>query len=166
MKAKALMGVVAAGTLVATSAHATPPSPPPALTVEVLARSVVPDSLNINTTFSDGTKIRLKTNGPLDLVTSRTTLAPGATTGWHRHGAVVLLSVTSGQVTEYREHRAHCVATTYTSGEAIVEDGKHPHVVVNESDQPATWVITLLVPQGSPSARIDAPAPAACPDIG
>ena len=76
MKAKALMGVVAAGTLVATSAHATPPSPPPALTVEVLARSVVPDRLNINTTFGDGTKIRLKTNGPLDLVTSRTTLAP------------------------------------------------------------------------------------------
>ena len=164
VRARAKMAVltVAVAMLVGTSASASPPSPPPAFTVEPLARAVIPDRLAVNTRFDDGTRIRLASSGPLDVVTSRATLQPGATTGWHRHGAVVLLSVTTGELTEYRVHRGHCVVTTYSAGEVIVEDGEHSHVVINESDQPATWVITLLLPQGSQMARIDEPVPAAC----
>jgi quercetin dioxygenase-like cupin family protein len=163
------MGIVATlglAAAVTTSAHATPPSPPPAFSFEQLGRSLVSEPINTNRKFDDGTKLRLKTNRPIDVAMTRASLAPGATTGWHLHGAVVFLAVTSGTITEYREHNGHCVPTTYTAGQAFVEDGQHAHVVVNESNQPATWVITLLLPKGATNGRIDAARPAACAGIG
>ena len=57
-----------------------------------LARATIEESVNVN---SDG--IRFKTKQPTDISVVTLSMAPGATTGWHRHPGIVMTAVTREQ---------------------------------------------------------------------
>jgi quercetin dioxygenase-like cupin family protein len=107
-------------------------------------------------------EVKLKTKGPVDLVTATVNIAAGGSSGWHSHPGVVLVSVVSGSLVFY-DH--HCRATVHAAGSAFVESGNHAGLVRNESaTTPAVVYATYLVPAGTPNAslRVDKPNPG-CP---
>lgn len=119
-------------------------------------RAALDEEVKVN---ADG--IRLRTKNPMDVSVSTLTLAPGGTTGWHRHPGVVLIAVSAGTGTHYS---ADCSSRTYSAGDAFVESGEEPAAVVrNETDQPFVITVTFIVPNGAP-LRIDEPNPG-CPGI-
>ena len=119
----------------------------------VLGRGTVADEVKINTKA-----VKLKTNGPTEVVTQTVTFQPGGTSGWHGHPGAVLVVVKSGTFTVYD---SSCTPRMYSVGQAFVE-GPEPAVVRNEGTTVAESVATFLVPAGSP-LRTDAPSP--CPGI-
>lgn len=99
-------------------------------------------------------------------------LATGAiaSTGWHTHPGHSLIIVTSGSITEYEDD---CTPHVYTfvAGQpapTLVDPGHgHVHIIRNEGSVPASSIAVQLVPFDPAKAnrRIDAPAPANCPNI-
>jgi quercetin dioxygenase-like cupin family protein len=88
-------------------------------------------------------------------------MAPGGTTGWHRHPGVVMIAVTEGTGTFYG---ADCTSTIYSAEDVFVETGEDSAAVVrNETDSPFVITVTFVVPRGAPF-RIDEPNPG-CPGI-
>lgn len=116
-----------------------------------LARATIEESVNVN---SDG--IRFKTKQPTDISVVTLSMAPGATTGWHRHPGIVMIAVTEGTGTFYG---ADCRSATYSAGDVFVETGADSAAVVrNETDRPFVITVTFVVPRGAP-LRIDEPNP-------
>lgn len=121
-----------------------------------VARATIEESIKVN---SDG--IRFKTKQPSDLSVVTLTMAPGGTTGWHRHPGIVMIAVTEGTGTFYG---ADCTPTTYSAGDVFIETGEDSAAVVrNETDSPFVITVTFVVPRGAPF-RIDEPNPG-CPGI-
>ena len=119
-------------------------------------RATLDEKVNANT---DG--IRFKTKTAMDVSVRTLTLAPGGTTGWHRHPGVVIIAVTEGTGTHYS---ADCSSRTYSAGDVFVETGDDSEAVVrNETDQPFVITVTFIVPEGG-DLRIDSPNPG-CPGI-
>jgi len=93
-----------------------------------------------------------------------------ASTGWHTHPGHSLIIVTSGTITEYD---AECKPHVYTfvAGQpapTLVDPGHgHVHIIRNEGSVPASTIAVQLVPfdPNKANRRIDAPAPANCPNI-
>jgi quercetin dioxygenase-like cupin family protein len=109
-----------------------------------------------------GSEIKLDSKGPVDFVTVTLVIDPLATSGWHTHPGVVIVSVASGSLTFYDEG---CNATVHAAGSAFVESGDDPGLVRNLSaTTPATVNATYIVPAGTPNAslRIDKDNPG-CP---
>src|SRR5688572_29439831 len=84
MRTLIVVFTLVAGGVLAAVALATPPSPAPTLTAET-ARGTFAEELNVNTKLANGAHVRLKTKGPVELVTQRIVAQPGATFGWHSH---------------------------------------------------------------------------------
>jgi quercetin dioxygenase-like cupin family protein len=81
---------------------------------------------------------------------------PGATSGWHRHPGVVLVTVQTGTLAHYD---SSCNRTTTSAGQAFWESGPHQVVVRNETTHDDVVVyVTYIVPTGAP-LRIDMPNP-------
>ena len=74
--------------------------------------------------------VKFQTKGAVDFVTATVNIAPLATSGWHSHPGVVLVSVVSGSVTMYD---SSCVASVHPAGTSFVESGDAPGLVRNES---------------------------------
>ena len=106
--------------------------------------------------------VKLDSKGDTDFVTVTLVIDPLASSGWHSHPGVVIVSVASGSVTFYDES---CHATVHAAGSAFVELGDDPGLVRNLSDTtPATVNATYIVPAGTPntSLRVDQDNPG-CP---
>ena len=93
-----------------------------------------------------------------------------ASTGWHTHPGHSLIIVTSGTITEYESDcRSHVY--TFVNGQpapTLVDPGHgHVHIIRNEGSVPASTIAIQLVPYDPNKAnrRIDAAAPANCPNI-
>ena len=94
----------------------------------------------------------------------------GGSTGWHTHPGHSLIIVTSGTLTEYDgECKPHVYA--FVPGQpapTFVDPGRgHVHIVRNEGSVVASSIAVQLVPFDPKKAnrRIDAAAPADCPNI-
>jgi len=140
--------VVFAGTALATSGlgfHGT-----------ILARGTASEIVQFNTG-----EIKFQTKAAIAIVTATVNLDAHATSGWHSHPGVVLVTVTSGTVTFYD---AQCVATVHATGTSFIESGDGPGLARNESDAAATIYVTYIVPAGTPNPglRIDQANPG-CP---
>jgi hypothetical protein len=93
-----------------------------------------------------------------------------ASTGWHTHPGHSLIIVTSGTITEYE---ADCRPHVYTfvpgqPAPTLIDPGHgHVHIIRNEGSVPASSIAVQLVPYDPNKAnrRIDAAAPANCPNI-
>ncbi len=119
-------------------------------------RATLAEDVRVN---ADG--IRLRAKHPVDVSVVTMTLAPGGTTGWHRHPGVVLIAVAEGTGTHYS---ADCSSRTYSAGDVFVESGAEPAAVVrNETDGPFVITVTFMVPKGA-DLRIDEENPG-CPGI-
>jgi hypothetical protein len=95
-------------------------------------------------------------------------MAPGATSGWHRHPGAIVVLVRSGTLTTYGLDREPCVGEDIPTGAAYFEDdaanARYPHFVRNRGDVPVELVVVAFnVPLGG-APRSDADAPPECPD--
>jgi hypothetical protein len=96
------------------------------------------------------------------------TVAPGATSGWHRHPGAVVVLVKSGTLTTFGLDRPPCQGEDVLAGHAYFEDdaanARWPHFVRNRGQVPTEIVVTAFnVPAGG-SSRTEADAPKECAD--
>jgi quercetin dioxygenase-like cupin family protein len=132
----------------AAYALATPPSgqhpSPPVL-------AMLADNANVNSN-----RIKLLTNGPVDVATFTVTYDPSGLSGWHRHPGVLIALVQSGSIVR----QVGCSSRTYSAGEAFIESDDQPAGQVSNasSTTPAVLSATQLVPHGVPR-RVEAQPP-------
>jgi quercetin dioxygenase-like cupin family protein len=106
---------------------------------------------------SEINEVKIKTKGVSDVYVVHNTLVPGGHTGWHSHPGPSIISVVSGQATEYRDDDPDGVV--HLAGTAFVDEGgDHAHIVVNEGDTDLVLVAFQILPLGAPR-RIDRAAP-------
>jgi hypothetical protein len=106
-----------------------------------------------------------KTKGSSDLYVQSNVWQPGGSTGWHSHPGHSLITVTEGTVTDYESDDPECKPQVYTQGMSFVDTGgSHVHIIRNEGTVEAATIAVQLIPAGA-TRRIDAPAPANCPNI-
>jgi hypothetical protein len=103
-----------------------------------------------------------------DTVIYTATVAPGATSGWHRHPGAVVVLVKSGTLTTFGLDRPPCQGEDIPAGRAYFEDdaanARWPHFVRNRGQVPTEIVVTAFnVPPGG-SSRTEADAPSECAD--
>ena len=108
-----------------------------------------------------GWKASLKVSGATNIAVQSNVAAPGATSGWHSHPGLSIVTVTEGAVWDYAAEDPNCKPRIITAGHSFVEAGNHVHLVRNEGTVEAKWVTTAIRPAGS-QARIDQPAPSHC----
>jgi hypothetical protein len=117
----------------------------------------------------------------LDIVTSRITIAPGGSSGWHSHPGGAISIVQQGELTVYepagngddeqgqsqadQEGGPRCVITRYTHGQAFIERVGEVVDAVNTGPTETILVVTFPgVPVGG-SSRIDQMDPGVCPGV-
>jgi quercetin dioxygenase-like cupin family protein len=148
---------VAAGALAQLVALATPSS---GITQVVVGHAAY-DAIDADAK-QPGWKAWLKTKGESDVYVNSNTGIPGASSGWHSHPGLSIVSVVAGTVTLYDADDPTCTPTVVTAGHGFVEAGDHVHILRNEGTVNAQWVTTAIRPAGS-AARIDQPDPGNCP---
>ena len=146
---------------------------------EVFNHAVLPNPAGEGDNDRDDKSVWLsiqKTKGLSDLYVQSNVWQPvsptGAvsSTGWHTHPGHSLIIVTAGTITEYD---GDCIPQAYTfvAGQpapTLVDPGHgHVHIIRNEGSVPASTIAVQLVPfdPNKANRRIDAPAPANCPNI-
>jgi quercetin dioxygenase-like cupin family protein len=139
----------------ATVALATPPS---GQTVTPLARGTLVKPVKINEKVGNG-RIKIQTQGALDALAAQQTLAPGGTSGWHKHAGPHITIVMQGVLTIID---AKCGRHELPAGHANIAPGPSVDKVENPGSTPVVFYATFLVPHGVNSPRIDEPAPAGC----
>jgi quercetin dioxygenase-like cupin family protein len=156
---------LAAAAVLAGIALATPPSPAPILTAET-ARGTFAEPLKVNTRLANGARVKLKTKGPVELVTQRVVAQPGATFGWHSHPGENVNVVVQGTLTLY--HDEHCTkGVDYPAGSALPTHPDEVHLARNLSETETLILFaTYFAPKTTPptAVRVDEPLPApGCP---
>lgn len=165
MRTLIVVFTLAAAGVLAVVALATPPSPAPTLTAET-ARGTFAEELNVNTKLLNDAKVRLKTQGQVELVTQRIVAQPGATFGWHHHPGENVNVVVQGTLTLY--HDEDCTnGVAYPAGSAFPTHPDEVHLARNLSEtEPLILFATYFAPKTTPPTpvRVDEPLPAAgCP---
>jgi hypothetical protein len=141
---------LAASTIGAGVATATPAGPPGAMTSVALADGTVVNTVNLNTDL-----IKLRTKDEVELFQVSSTAQAGWTSGWHEHTGPVLVNITAGSLTFYT---ADCAVITVGAGHGFIESPSEPILARNEGTQTAAWISTQIIPvQGS--RRVDIPEP-------
>ena len=106
---------------------------------------------------SEINEVEIKTKGVSDIYVVHNTIVPGGHTGWHSHPGPSIISVVSGQATEYHDDDPDGVV--HPAGTAFVDEGgDHAHIVVNEGNTDLVLVAFQIIPLDAPR-RIDRPAP-------
>jgi hypothetical protein len=117
---------------------------------------------NLHASNDAGWTAKLQTHGLTDAYFTDNTIDPGGTSGWHSHPGPSLIYVVSGSVTNYQLNGdGTCTVTTYPAGTGFVDAGTSPHMVRNETSQPAEDYAIQLLPKGS-VRKNDQPAPGSC----
>jgi quercetin dioxygenase-like cupin family protein len=89
-------------------------------------------------------------------------VAPGATFGWHTHGAPVAVVVASGTLTVFDPAVGNCKPFEVSKGMSFVEPANHIHLARNDGTTPAVvYALYLGLPKVSDVVQ-PKPAPAGC----
>jgi quercetin dioxygenase-like cupin family protein len=157
--AATLAASLAASTLIAAPARATPSS---GFTGTQISRGLFGE-LNLNADKSGTWDLKLKTKANSDVYVTRNAIAVGGQSGWHTHPGPSLITVTVGAITVYEGDNPACAPTVYRAGEqgSIDIGSGHSHLIRNESGAPAETVAVQFVPAGA-DRRIDMPKPTNC----
>jgi len=131
-------------------------TPPQGLTTTILSGPTLMDEIHVvSQTPAHGTL--LMTRGLSDVYVVRNVIVPGGHTGWHSHPGPSIVSVVSGQATEYRSD--DFIGTVYPAGTAFADEGgDHAHIIVNEGTTDLVLIAFQILPRGA-TRRIDVPAP-------
>jgi quercetin dioxygenase-like cupin family protein len=146
-----LAGLIALAGIGVGVALATAPSG--VRTVDYAATGTIPEAVHIN-----ADRIKLQTKDVANVVTQLITYQPGASSGWHSHVGIVVVTVKDGAVTRYE---SGCVGHTFHEGDVFIETGDMgPIVLRNESAAPAHLAATFVTnPPVPANLRIDQPNP-------
>ena len=140
MRKALLLGVV--GLIAAAVAVGAVLAQGPGPTVTTFVRANYPEPY-----WAEGDGIKLGTKGPTDHVVQTQTFAPGASSGWHHHPGVLVVSIASGTLTRYHDN---CEPELIGPGQGFVEFGSSPVMVRNETEEDVVLYVTYIVPEGSP----------------
>jgi len=158
----AIIGLVGLLAVMGTNAFATPSSPE---LVVVTARGEFADSLKVNTKFDNGGKVKIMTNGAVELITQRIEAPPGSTFGWHSHPGENVNVMLQGTLTLY--HDEDCTeGIAYGPGDAFSTSPVDIHLARNNGTDTVVFFATYFAPKTTPptAVRLDAPLPApGCP---
>jgi quercetin dioxygenase-like cupin family protein len=150
----AMVVVISAGIVWAT--------PPSGTTSVLIGRATFNEAFHIRRDGPDGWDVKVKATPALDVAVQRIVFQPGAQSGWHSHPGPVFISVVEGTMTFYESDDPTCAPVVRHAGEGFIDVGDHAHIARNETSEPATNVVTYLVPPGA-AVRIDEPNPGNCP---
>jgi Cupin domain len=150
----ALMAAVSAGIVWAT--------PPSGTTSVLIGRATYDEAFKVKRTGADDWELEVEAKPALDIAVQRIVFQPGGQSGWHSHPGPVFISVVEGTMTFYESDDPTCSPVVRHAGEGFIDVGDHAHIARNETAEPATNVVTYLVPPGA-ALRIDQPSPGNCP---
>jgi len=126
------------------------------ITTTIIAGPTLLGEIHLNSD-SDINDVKIKTKGVSDVYVVKNTIAPGGHTGWHSHPGPSIISVVSGQATEYRSDDPDGIV--HVAGTAFVDEGgEHAHIIRNEGGTDLVLVAFQVLPLGAPR-RIDVAAP-------
>ena len=149
----AILVACALGGIAWASAWVTPSS---GLTTNILAGPTQLGEVDLRS-HSELNDVKIKTKGISDAYVVQNRIVPGGHTGWHSHPGPSIISVVSGQATEY--HYDDPVGVVHDAGTAFADEGGDgAHLVVNEGTTDLVLVAFQIIPQGA-QRRIDRPAP-------
>lgn len=154
-----LVGSAVAAAVSAGMVWATPPS---GTTSTLVGRGTFAEPINVKRDGPEGWNVKVKADPALDIAVQKIVFQPGAHSGWHSHPGPVFISVIEGTMTFYESDDPTCAPTVRHAGEGFVDVGDHAHIARNETSEPATNVVTYLVPPAA-ALRIDEPNPGNCP---
>jgi quercetin dioxygenase-like cupin family protein len=91
-----------------------------------------------------------------DVATQTLTYGPGASSGWHSHVGIVLVTVKDGAITRYL---SNCLGRTFHQGDVFIESSMLGSLVIrNETNAPTHLAATFVTPHPA-VLRIDQPNP-------
>ena len=135
------------------------------LTVETARGPLVDRPLDVNMKFADGSDVKLKTKGPIEVVVQRIVAEPGETFGWHSHPGPTIVTVFSGTLT--LNHAEDCTeGIAYTAGESFSNLPHEIHLARNLGSVDLVIYASYFVPVTTPpvALRINQPSPGTeCP---
>lgn len=166
----AVITVGLAGVFAALNAVPGAASPPSQFKSEILGRG---------TNTSQGS---LPLRQGLDIVTTKITVGPGGSSGWHSHPGGAIVIVQQGQLTVHRslgngdveqgqsqsdqekgDRFPDCVITKYTQWQSFIERPGEVDDVLNTGLTDYVLIATFPDVPVSGSSRIDQPNPGTCP---
>ena len=151
----AIVGLVALGVGLIGSALATPAS---LFTVETARGPLVDRPLDVNWRFGPENKVKLQTQGAVEIAAQRVVIQPGGTLGWHSHPGPTLVTILSGTMSFY--HAEHCMEEIeYGQGQSFSNMPDEIHMARNEGSVDLVIYASYFVPAGAPLIRIDQPSP-------
>jgi quercetin dioxygenase-like cupin family protein len=132
-------------------------TPGQGITTTIISGPVLLDEMQVVRQSPDQ-GVMIKTRGLSDVYVVHNRIVPGGHTGWHSHPGPSIISVVSGEATEYHGDDPE-TPYVYPAGTALVDEGgTHTHIIVNEGDTDLVLVAFQILPKGAPR-RIDEPAP-------
>jgi quercetin dioxygenase-like cupin family protein len=90
------------------------------------------------------------------------TLKPGASFGWHKHGAPVAVVVTRGTLTVFDPTVNSCAPFKVAKGQSFVEPANHIHLARNDGTKPASVYALYLGVPSAKDANVEQAQPAGC----
>jgi len=158
----ATVGLVALGVGLIGNALATTPS---LFTAETARGPLVDRPLDVNWKFAPESKVKLQTQGPIEVAVQRVVVAPGGTLGWHSHPGPTLVTILSGTMSFY--HAEDCtMEVEYRAGQSFSNLPDEIHLARNEGTVDLVIYASYFVPAQTPpvALRIDQPSPGpGCP---
>jgi quercetin dioxygenase-like cupin family protein len=118
-------------------------SPAQDVTPTFVARSTF-ESFNVRSDPHGPVDFRAHASRPMDVFVRQHDYKPGGFTGWHTHPGPIFLQVKSGELVVY-DYANPCEGIKLTPGKGYVDTGRG-HMVVNESDAPATDISVIMAP--------------------
>jgi quercetin dioxygenase-like cupin family protein len=158
----AIVGLVALGVALIGSALATPVI---SATAETARGPLVDRPLDVNWHFGPENKVKLQTQGAIEIAAQRIVIAPGGTLGWHSHPGPTVVTILRGTMSFY--HAEHCTEEIeYTPGQSFSNMPGEIHMARNEGSEELVVYASYFVPAQTPpvALRIDQPSPGpGCP---
>ena len=108
-----------------------------------IARSTF-EPFNVRSDSHGPVDFRAHASRPMDVFVRQHDYKPGGFTGWHTHPGPIFLQVKSGALVVY-DYENPCQGIPLTPGKGYVDTGRG-HMVVNESDAPATDISVIMAP--------------------
>ena len=158
----AIVGLVALGVGLIGNALATSSS---GVTAETARGPLVDRPLDVNWHFGPENKVKLQTQGAVEIAAQRVVVQPGGTIGWHSHPGPTLVTILSGTMSFY--HAEHCtMEIEYRAGQSFSNLPDEIHMARNEGTEDLVIFASYFVPVQTPpvALRIDQPSPGpGCP---
>jgi quercetin dioxygenase-like cupin family protein len=158
----AIVGLMALGVGLIGNALATPVI---SATAETARGPLVDRPLDVNWHFTPETKVKLQTQGAIEVAVQRIVIQPGGTLGWHIHPGPTVVTVLRGTMSFY--HAEHCTEEIeYGQGQSFSNLPDEIHMARNEGSVELVVFASYFVPAQTPAValRIDQPSPGVgCP---